>query len=143
VLLSRNKKAAGSPEPRLGEKQKSRGPSGARGSHLVMVDPSQTQSSSPGAYYYDEYENKAANQRPMDHVHSLSMFNGGDIFILRQKHCQGDFYRGSSWISIQGATLPPAPAAHYSSCDPQNATSNENTGFQTVINNMIPLIVMI
>jgi len=93
VLLSRNKKAAGSPEPRLGEKQKSRGLFGARGSHLVMVDPSQTQSSSPGAYYYDEYENKAAEQRPMDHVHSLSLFNGDDIFISGRKRCQGDFWR--------------------------------------------------
>jgi hypothetical protein len=50
-----------------------------------MVDPSQTQSSSPDAYYYDEYENKAAEQRPMDHVHSLSLFNGGDTFIPGRK----------------------------------------------------------
>jgi hypothetical protein len=76
----------------LGKKQKSRGLSGARGSHLVMVDPSQTQSSSPRAYYYDaKYEKQAAEQRPMDHVTSLSMFNGDNTFIPGRKRCQEDF----------------------------------------------------
>jgi hypothetical protein len=70
------KKAAGFPEPRLGKKQKSRGLSGARGSHLFLVNPSKTPSSSPCAYeYYDaNSEKQAAGQRLMDHTNSLSIF---------------------------------------------------------------------
>jgi hypothetical protein len=45
-----------------------------------MVDPSQTQSSSPRPYYYDaKYEKQAAEQRPVDHVDSLFIFNDGQL----------------------------------------------------------------
>jgi hypothetical protein len=69
------KKPPVSPNRGLGRKQKSRGLSGARGSHLFLVNPSKTPSSSPCAYeYYDANgEKHAAEQRLMDHLNSLSI----------------------------------------------------------------------